>query len=82
MTKLIALHSCRALPNISITADEAELLVGLLRPRAELLNELLDVQVQACPVGDASWASTADALELATGALIKLHNAQLQAEAA
>ncbi len=65
---------------VAITADEAALLVALLRPRANLLLELLEVQVQACPVGDDSWGDTADDLATANGVMIKLRNAQLTLE--
>jgi hypothetical protein len=64
--------------NLDITTAEAELLVQLLRPRAELLSELFEVQVRHCPAGDDSWALTRDALQVAHGALIKLRNAQVQ----
>jgi hypothetical protein len=65
---------------VAITAEEAALLVGMLRDRATMLNEMLDVQVQACPVGDDSWGDTADALATANGVMIKLRNAQLTLE--
>jgi hypothetical protein len=64
--------------NLTITRKEAELLVQLLRPRTALLHELLEVQVQALPAGDDSWADTQDALRVANGALIKVRNAQAQ----
>lgn len=64
--------------NLTITRKEAELLVQLLRPRTALLHELLEVQIQALPVGDDSWADTQDALRVANGALIKVRNAQAQ----
>lgn len=82
MTRLKALHLCRPMQDISISADEADLLVELLRPRAGLLAELLEAQVQLCPEGDDSWARTAEALDVARGALIKLHNARACQEAA
>lgn len=72
------LHPCSALINISITADEADLLVALLRPRAHLLTELLDVQVQTLPRGCSDWADTADALAVANSALVKVRNAQVR----
>ena len=71
------LHLCRPVPNLSISADEAALLVALLRPRASLLTELLELQVQHCPQGCNDWANTADALAVANSAMQKLHNAQL-----
>lgn len=71
------LHPCTVLTNIAITADEADLLVSLLRPRAHLLGELLEVQVQACPRGCSDWADTADALAVANAVLIKASNARL-----
>jgi hypothetical protein len=74
------LHVNRPTQPVAITADEAALLVALLRPRANLLIELLDVQIQACPVGDESWGDTADALATANGVMIKLRNAQLTLE--
>lgn len=64
--------------NLTITRKEAELLVQLLRPRTALLHELLEVQIQALPAGDDSWADTQDALRVANGALIKVRNAQVQ----
>jgi hypothetical protein len=70
------------MPNLSISAEEAGLLVELLRPRACLLAELLEAQVQGCPEGDDSWADTADALAVASTALIKLSNALVGQEAA
>lgn len=70
------LHPCSTLINISISADEADLLVALLRPRAHLLTELLDVQVQTLPRGCSDWADTADALAVANAALFKVHNAR------
>jgi hypothetical protein len=69
------------MPDISITAEEAALLVDLLRPRASLLAELLELQVQHCPEGCTDWAETADALTLAQAALVKLQNASMQAQA-
>ena len=39
------------------------MLAKLLRPRVQLLTELLAAQVQSLPPGDASWAATADELE-------------------
>lgn len=69
------------MPDISITAEEAALLVDLLRPRASLLAELLELQVQHCPEGCTDWAETADALTLAQATLVKLQNASMQAQA-
>lgn len=74
------LHPCRIVLNLTITAAEAELLVSLLRPRAHLLHELLEVQIQACEPGDDSWADTQTALRVANKALIKMRNLQLQYE--
>jgi hypothetical protein len=65
---------------VAITADEAALLVALLRPRVNTLLELLDVQVQACAVGDDSWGDTADALAVTNSVMVKLRNAQLTLE--
>lgn len=62
--------------NLSITAAEAALIADLLRPRAILLTELLEVQVQACPQGCLDWADTADALAVANGVLVKVRNGQ------
>lgn len=67
--------------DISISAEEAALLVDLLRPRAALLAELLEVQVQHSPKGCIDWADTADALALASATLIKLQNAAMQSRA-
>lgn len=64
--------------DLTITPAEAELLVQLLRPRAELLGELFEVQVQHCPIGDDSWADTRDALQVTRDALIKVRNAQVR----
>jgi hypothetical protein len=72
------LHPCRAMPAVSITAEEAALLVALLRPRASLLTELLELQTQHCPRGCSDWADTADALAVVNSAMHKLHNAQLE----
>ena len=66
------------MPTLPISADEAELLVTLLRPRASLLAEMLELQVRYCPPGCTAWADTADALAVANDALIKLRNAQLE----
>lgn len=71
-------HQCRTVLQLSISADEADLIVELLRPRMHLLTELLEVQVQHSPRGCADWAETADALAVANAAMIKLRNAQLQ----
>lgn len=57
---------------MSITPIEAALLAQLLRPRVQLLTELLAAQVQALPPGDDSWADTEDQLELAAAALQKM----------
>lgn len=61
---------------LNINRKEAELICELLRPRAHLLSELLEVQIQACAPGDDTWADTQDALRVAHGALLKLRNAQ------
>jgi hypothetical protein len=67
---------------LNINRKEAELLYELLRPRAHLLSELLEVQIQACAPGDDTWADTQDALRVAHGALLKVRNAQvLEAQA-
>lgn len=63
--------------NLSITAAEAALIADLLRPRATLLTELLEVQIQTCPQGCLDWADTADALAVANGALGKVRNGQI-----
>lgn len=64
--------------DLTLTKAEADLLVQLLRPRAELLSELFEVQVQHCPAGDDSWVSTREALQVAHNALNKVRNAQVQ----
>jgi|GEM_PF-5275336 len=64
--------------DLTLTKAEADLLVQLLRPRAELLSELFEVQVQHCPPGDDSWASTREALQVAHNALDKVRNAQVR----
>lgn len=74
------LHPCRLMLNLTITAAEAELFVALLKPRAHLLHELLEVQIQACEPGDDTWADTQKALRVANRALIKMRNLQLQYE--
>jgi len=61
---------------ITINHKEAALIAELLRPRAHLLSELLEVQIQACEPGDDTWADTQDALRVAHGALLKVRNAQ------
>jgi hypothetical protein len=68
--------------HLTITRKEARLLEALLRPRAHLLQELLEVQVQALPPGDDSWTVTQDALRVANGALVKVRNAHVQEVAA
>lgn len=68
--------------DLKINRREADLLVALLRPRAHLLGELLEVQIQSLEPGDDSWCSTQDELRAANSALLKVHNAQLQSEAA
>lgn len=62
---------------LTINSKEAQLIVDLLRPRAHLLSELLEVQIQACEPGDDTWADTQDALRVANGALLKVRNAQV-----
>ena len=64
--------------NLKINRREADLLVALLRPRAHLLGELLEVQIQSLEPGDDSWTNTQDELRAANSALIKVRNAQLQ----
>ena len=63
--------------NLSITAEEADLMAELLKPRTALLLELLEAQVQHCAEGDTTWASTADALQVVTGLMAKLAGARL-----
>jgi hypothetical protein len=48
------------------------MLLQMLRPRVDVLSELLAAQVQALPPGDASWADTEEALEVCSAALYKL----------
>lgn len=67
---------------LKISRREADLLVALLRPRAHLLGELLEVQIQSLEPGDDSWCRTQDELRAANSALLKVRNAQLQSEAA
>lgn len=76
-TLIEAPHQCRDVMNFSISADEAALIADLLRPRAHLLTELLEVQVQHSPPGCSDWADTADALAVANSVLIKVRNAQV-----
>jgi hypothetical protein len=71
-------HKCRPVLQLSISADEAALIAALLRPRAHLLTELLEVQVQHSPPGCTDWADTADALAVANSALVKVRNAQVR----
>ena len=67
---------------LNINRKEAELLCELLRPRAHLLTELLEVQIQALAPGNDTWTDTQDALRVAHGALLKVRNAQaLEAQA-
>jgi hypothetical protein len=54
------------------TKSEASMLLQVLRPRLNVLAELLAVQIQALPPGDDSWAHTEEALELCASALQKL----------
>lgn len=51
---------------------ERALLAQLLRPRVQLLTDLLAAQVQSLPPGDASWAATADELERARATLAEV----------
>lgn len=75
-----ALHPCSTVLNFDISAEEADLLASLLRPRTHLLTDLLETQVFSCPEGCTDWADTADALEVATTALLKVRNIQSQYE--
>lgn len=68
--------------DLKFNRREADLLVALLRPRAHVLGELLEVQIQSLEPGDDSWCSTQDELRAANSALLKVRNAQLQSEAA
>lgn len=61
---------------LTITRKEAQLIEELLRPRAHLLHELLEMQIQALPPGDDSWLDTQTALRVTNGALIKVRNAR------
>ena len=74
------LHTCSTVQNITISAAEADLLVSLLRPRTRLLTDLLEVQVFSCPPGCDDWADTAEALDVATEALLKVRTVQSQYE--
>lgn len=67
---------------LTITRKEAQLIEALLRPRAHLLHELLELQIQALPPGDDSWTDTQDALRITNGALVKVRNAQAREAAA
>lgn len=62
---------------LTITRKEAQLIEELLRPRARLLHELLEMQIQALSPGDDSWLDTQTALRITNGALIKVRNAQV-----
>ena len=62
---------------LTINQQEAELIVSLLRPRAHLLSELLEVQIQALEPGDDTWCGTQDALRVANRALLAVRNAQI-----
>lgn len=63
---------------LNLNRREADLLVALLRPRAHLLVELLEVQIQTLEPGDDAWCETQDDLRTANSALIKVRNAQSQ----
>jgi len=56
----------------ALTDAEVAMLLQMLRPRVDVLSELLAAQVQALPPGDASWADTEEALEVCSAALYKL----------
>lgn len=56
----------------NLNHTEAALLAALLRPRVQLLSELLAAQVQHLPPGDDAWADTEQQLQIASGALDKL----------
>jgi hypothetical protein len=60
------------MPQLSISAEEAALLVSLLRPRTAQLAETLEVQARHCPEGCSDWADTSDALALAMGLQLQL----------
>lgn len=57
---------------MTLTAEEKALLLELLRPRAQTLAQRLADQVRTLPVGDDSWAETAEELAITRGALSKL----------
>lgn len=59
---------------INLTSEEACILLSVLRPRAELLNELLLVQIQTLEPGDSAWADTQHELRAVTDAINKVHN--------
>lgn len=60
------------MPQLSITAEEAALLVALLKPRTTALSETLELQVRHCPEGCSDWADTSDALAMARGLQLQL----------
>lgn len=59
---------------LCLTKNEARILLGLLKPRADLLSELLTAQIQALDPGDPTWADTQHELRAVTEAINKVHN--------
>lgn len=58
---------------MNLTQPEAQLLIQVLQPRAELLGDLLMAQIQALPPGDTSWADTQLELRTITDTINKVH---------
>lgn len=57
---------------MNLTQPEAQMLIQILQPRAELLNELLMAQIQALPPGDASWFDTQHELRTVVSTIEKV----------
>lgn len=57
---------------MNLTQLEAQTLLQILQPRAEVLSELLITQIQALPPGDASWFDTQHELRAVVSAIEKV----------
>ena len=51
---------------------ETELIAGMLRLRAQLLEDLLTDEIQSLPVGDDTWVDTTEQLRTCRSALLKV----------
>lgn len=59
---------------MNLTQMEAQTLLQILQPRAEVLSELLMAQVQALPPGDASWFDTQHELRTVVSTIEKVRS--------